>query len=268
MIVASCWNWPGAWPAEIVVEDPLNTPEHEAPPRTTLARYGSWPVVIAVLLGAIIIGSAVSYLLAGLLFGEDGGSASSTGFLATPRVLFLAIVVSDAVLLGAVYLLLVRRGVTTWRDLGLGRPEVTNPVLRGLGYGLLFLLVAGGVSLALAALGIQQNQAQQFPIEGTGTLGKASILLAGIAFAPFAEEIFFRGFIFRAMAERKGLVRGLLYSSALFSLVHGNVAAFLPLLAGAAVLALSFQRTRTLWVPIIAHAVNNAVALTVLVLAT
>lgn len=223
-------------------------------------------MVIATLLGATLIGSAVSYLLAGLVSPDGTGASEATGILTTPRVLFLAIVVSDAVLLGAVYFLLVRRGVTTWRGLGLGSGGVTHPLLRGLGYGLLFLLVAGSVSLGLAAFGIQQDQAHQFPIAGAGPLSTAAILLAGIAFAPFAEEVFFRGFIFRAMADRKGITRGLLYSSALFALVHGNVAAFVPLLAGAAVLAVSFRRTGTLWVPIIAHAVNNAVALTALVL--
>lgn len=233
---------------------------------TPLARYGSWPVVIATMLVSTIVGSAASVFLAGLLFGGDVGASGAADFLATPEVLFLAILVTDGVLLGAVFLLLVRRGVTTWSGLGLGRSGVSHPVLRGLGYGLLFLLVSGAVSLALASLGVQQDQAQQFPVEGAGTLGKAAILLAGIGFAPFAEELFFRGFIFQAMSQRKGRARGLLYSSALFALVHANTAAFLPLLAGAAVLAVSFRRTRSLWVPVTAHAVNNAVALTALVL--
>lgn len=243
-------------------------PAPAGPAHGSFARYGSWLVVIPVLVGSYLIGLLVSAILAGLLFAGDLGATDPTGFLATPKVLFLAIVVSDAVLLGAVYLLLVRRGVTTWRGLGLGTPEVSHPVLRGLGYGLLFMLVAGSVSLALAAVGVQQDQAQQFPVEGAGPVGKAAILLAGVLFAPFAEEVFFRGFIFRAMMERKGWVRGLLYSSALFALVHANVAAFLPLLAGASVLALSFRRTRSLWVSMVAHAVNNAVALTALVLAS
>ncbi|MHB0979295.1 MAG: CPBP family intramembrane glutamic endopeptidase [Thermoleophilia bacterium] len=248
------------------MNDLLPPPAPAVATSTSLARYGSWPVVLATLLGSTIVGSAVSFVLAGLLFPRDLDATDPTGFLAVPKVLFLAIVVSDAVLLGAVYLLLVRRGVTTWRALGLGTPEVSHPILRGLGYGLLFMLAAGSVSLALAALGVHQNQAQQFPVEGAGPVGKAAILLAGAFFAPFAEEIFFRGFVFRAMVERKGWVRGLLYSSSLFALVHANVAAFLPLLAGASVLALSFRRTRSLWVSIVAHAVNNAVALTALVL--
>lgn len=245
---------------------PLPAPDIAAP--TPLARYGSWPVVLAMIIGSSVVGSAVSFALAGLLFARGLDATDPTAFLATPKVLFLAIVVSDAVLLGAVYLLLVRRGVSTWRGMGLGTPEVSHPVLRGLGYGLLFMLVSGSVSLALAAVGVEQDQAQQFPVEGASPVGKAAILLAGAVFAPFAEEIFFRGFIFRAMMERKGWVRGLLYSSALFALVHANVAAFLPLVAGAAVLTVAYRRSRTLWVPIVAHAVNNAVALAALVLAS
>lgn len=224
--------------------------------------------MVATLLASTLIGSAVSVFLAGVLVGDDLGLGGDGGSLLTPRTLFLAIVVSDAVLLGAVYLLLVRRGVTTWKGLGLSAGGARHPILAGLGYGLLFMLVSGGISLALAAFGVQQDQAQQFPVEGAGAWGKAGILLAGIAFAPFAEEIFFRGFIFRAMAERKGLTRGLVYSSALFALVHGNVAAFLPLLAGAAVLATAFRRSGTLWVPMVAHAFNNTVALVALVMSS
>jgi membrane protease YdiL (CAAX protease family) len=82
--------------------------------------------------------------------------------------------------------------------------------------------------------------------------------------APVAEEIFFRGYIFRAMSARKGLARGLAYSSVLFGLVHLNMAAFLPLAVGAVVLALGFRRTGSLWTPIVAHALNNAFAFALL----
>jgi membrane protease YdiL (CAAX protease family) len=82
--------------------------------------------------------------------------------------------------------------------------------------------------------------------------------------APLAEEIFFRGYVFRAMSARKGYARGLVYSSMLFGLVHFNLAAFLPLTVGAVLLAVSYRRSGSLWTPIVAHALNNAFAFTLL----
>ncbi len=49
-----------------------------------------------------------------------------------------------------------------------------------------------------------------------------AIWIAGIILAPFTEDIFFRGFLFRAIAMRKGLLRGIVYSSVIFGIVHLN----------------------------------------------
>ena len=88
--------------------------------------------------------------------------------------------------------------------------------------------------------------------------------MAGVAFAPFAEEVFFRGYVYRAMSERKGVLRGVVYSSLLFGAIHWNLGAFLPITAGAVLLALSFRRTGHLLTPIVAHALNNAFAFALL----
>jgi membrane protease YdiL (CAAX protease family) len=233
-----------------------------------MRRYGSWPIVIAILLGSTVVGSLATVALVALLRGSGLLEALTDADLLTrPWTVFVAILTSDATLLLSVYLILVRRGVTDWRELGLGPGRISHPVLQGIGYGILFLVVSASVSTALAFFGVEQDQAQQFPMEGAGPLAAAGIMLAGVVFAPVAEEIFFRGFIFRAMSERKGAARGLLYSSVLFAAVHANLAAFLPLAAGAVLLAYSFKRTGTLWVPITAHAVNNAFALGVLLTA-
>jgi len=225
-------------------------------------------VALAVLLLAYVVGSGVTALLAGLI----GDGATTPGFgarsLGDPRVVALAILATDAALLAGVYLVVIRRGVAGWRDLGLRASGTRRPVVVGLGYGLLFVLASGSISLLLAAFGVQQDQAALFPLTDAGPWARAALVTAGVVFAPVAEEVFFRGFVFQAMAARKGLVRGLIYSSILFAAVHGNVAAFLPLIAGSAVLAYSLHRTGTLWVPIFAHAFNNAFAFAALLLSS
>ncbi len=248
----------------------MHTGEEPEPTPTPspLSRVGSWPVVLSVLLLANVVGAGVTALLAGPI----GDPASTPGFGARsfgdPRMVALAILATDAALLAGVYLVVIRRRVAGWRDLGLRPSGTRSPVLVGLGYGFVFVVVSGSVSLALAAFGVQQDQAAMFPMADAGPWARAALVTAGVVFAPVAEELFFRGFVFQAMAARKGLVRGLVYSSVLFAAVHGNVAAFLPLIAGSAVLAYSLHRTGTLWVPIFAHAFNNAFAFAALLLSS
>lgn len=229
-----------------------------------LSRVGSWPIVLAVLLLATVVGGGATALIANLIGELDSTSGFGARSLGDPRFVALAILGTDAALLAGAYLVVIRRGVATWGDLWPRAQRTRSPILVGLGYGFVFVVVSGTVSTLLAGFGVQQDQSALFPIAESGLPARAALVTAGVVFAPVAEEIFFRGFVFQAMAARKGLVRGLLYSSVLFAAVHGNVAAFLPILAGSAVLAYSLHRTGTLWVPIFAHAFNNAFAFAVL----
>lgn len=85
------------------------------------------------------------------------------------------------------------------------------------------------------------------------------VLLASVA-APFVEELFFRGILLHRWARRWGTGPAVVASSLLFAVLHGEwIGHFL---FGVAMCAL-YLRTRTLWLPIVAHALSNlAIALT------
>lgn len=233
----------------------------EQPVTSSLARYGSWPWVLFFLALAVVPGTVLALSAVAAVSGGDVQNATEN-----PLAIFTAIVVEDLFMVGVVYLLLIRSRVTSWRDMGLTGERSPGFLLKGLGWGLAFLVLSGIVSSILQALGVEQDQAELFPLREAGPWGRAAIWTGGVVLAPLAEEIFFRGYLFRAVAFRKGVVRGLLYSSLLFGLIHLNLAAFLPIVVGSAVLALAYRRSGDLWVPIVAHAVNNAVAFTFLLL--
>jgi membrane protease YdiL (CAAX protease family) len=219
--------------------------------------------------GIVAASMALSFLFAlPLLLAvvSVAGLGSGEELRGEPAVIFFAILFQDILLVGLVYLLLVRRGTLSWRQMGLTGPRSPYFVLRGLGWGLLFILVAAVVQTVLASFGVEQNQAELFPVEDAGFWGRAAILVAGVLLAPLAEEIFFRGYLFRAITARKGLLKGVAFSSALFGLIHLNLGAFLPIAAGSAVLAVAYHRSGDLWVPITAHAFNNALAFGLLLL--
>ena len=91
---------------------------------------------------------------------------------------------------------------------------------------------------------------------------KAVFLLFGGLGAPIAEEIFFRGYLFREWKRAGYIGLGLAYSSILFGVVHFSDAYNVPVICLFGVcLAWIYHRTGSLLAPIAAHAVNNSVAI-------
>jgi membrane protease YdiL (CAAX protease family) len=87
-----------------------------------------------------------------------------------------------------------------------------------------------------------------------------AILIMGF-FAAVFEEIFFRGAV-QNLFERwwKSPFLAILVTSILFSFIHMSVFLFLSRLVLGFVLGLMYQRSRNLWVNIIAHFLNNSIA--------
>ncbi|MFT5722992.1 MAG: membrane protease YdiL (CAAX protease family) [Bacteroidia bacterium] len=80
-------------------------------------------------------------------------------------------------------------------------------------------------------------------------------LLAGIG-----EEIFFRGILMRVLSKWANNVHvGILLSAVLFTIIHFQPYKFLPMLAFGVFLGYLYYRTKSLWIPIIVHAINNAI---------
>lgn len=82
------------------------------------------------------------------------------------------------------------------------------------------------------------------------------LAVAAVIVAPVLEEMFFRGLLLHRWARRWGTMTGVVASSALFAVGHSEIPGHF--LFGVAMAAL-YLRTRRLWVPIAAHALNNFV---------
>ena len=97
-------------------------------------------------------------------------------------------------------------------------------------------------------------------LKGWGDFFMALLIMA--FFPALFEEIFFRGAL-QNLLERwwKAPFMAVLISSLLFSVIHMSLYLFLSRAVLGFVLGLMYQRSRNLWVNIIAHFLNNAVAL-------
>jgi uncharacterized protein len=97
--------------------------------------------------------------------------------------------------------------------------------------------------------------------------------LSTILLAPFAEELMFRGLVYRFLRDRTGIMHAVWLSSVLFALIHlpywwlsgakTGIALGLALLeiCGIGVLLCGlYQWKRSLWTPVLYHAANNFIS--------
>jgi hypothetical protein len=122
--------------------------------------------------------------------------------------------------------------------------------------------VAGAVVTGLFGRPEDQDLVTDLKAESS-TLVVVGFGLMTCVLAPLAEEFFFRGFLFRALAERLGLVWGVVLGGATFGLVHwpgGSAEAVLVLGVLGAMLCLMVYYTASLLPCIIMHASFNSLA--------
>jgi hypothetical protein len=86
----------------------------------------------------------------------------------------------------------------------------------------------------------------------------AGLLLIGVL-VPIAEEAYFRGLLYQTMRNRWRMSVSLIASSAIFGIVHGDIAvAGMAFILGL-ILGWVFERSQSLWTAIIIHAINNGI---------
>ena len=82
------------------------------------------------------------------------------------------------------------------------------------------------------------------------------VVVLTVFVAPIVEELFFRGFLLHRWARRWGTPTAVVATSAVFAVLHGKwIGHFLF----GVVMAALYLRTRRLWMPIVAHAINNGI---------
>jgi membrane protease YdiL (CAAX protease family) len=139
----------------------------------------------------------------------------------------------------------------------------------GLGGGMLTYAINAGVGLVFTPDAPVEQQVIQDALAG----GRAFVLalLVALVIAPVAEEVLFRGVLFRALRYRIGMWPAAVLSSAAFTGVHVEIVVSQPLaLVGlftfGLVLAWSMEKFQHLLVPILAHAVFNGISLSLVVI--
>jgi len=125
----------------------------------------------------------------------------------------------------------------------------------------LALFIPAAIALSIAANVIQRLVIKSDTLLGSPVLsqsGSFGVLAVSLALLPaICEELFYRGFLFKAFSARMAPVWAVILSALVFTTAHLNVFEVLPLLALGIVLALAMRATGTLLVPMAIHFANN-----------
>lgn len=234
---------------------------------SSLARllYGSHVDVLLNTASAIVLSSLLISIVLFAAFGvnilEGNLRASLARVPTSPSLVAWALIALDLSLLMVIFLRILVSRTVLWRDLGLKSDRMDRLLAVGIAGGFALLLASVMVQSILAQFGVYQNQLRRFwlPSEMGGDL--LPLLLAALVLAPIAEEAFFRGYVFQAYLAKKGEWQAYLFSSLLFAVVHLDWAAFIPIFVIGLILAFILNRTGSLIPAIIAHSLNNSIAL-------
>ena len=97
-----------------------------------------------------------------------------------------------------------------------------------------------------------------------GWLDKLAMAGAAVVVAPLVEETVFRGFVYAVLKKHTDAFFAGLVSAALFALAHAHLPSAVPLFVLALGFTVAYERTGSLLVPILMHALFNGVTLVAL----
>jgi len=146
------------------------------------------------------------------------------------------------------------------RQIGFKRPAILHMLLALLlvpG----FMMLSGGIQALLQEVGISQP-AMNEPLNDLFRSFPWSLTFLAVGFGPgFVEEMWCRGFLGRRLSARYGLVIGVTVTSILFGLLHGSLSYAIPTAIMGAYLHFVYLASRSIWVSITLHTLNNGVAI-------
>ena len=213
----------------------------------------SWsPLDVAKAIGFVLV---VGLLLIGIL----GPLLIVIGGDETTLPLLLSVLL-EGTFLFAVWLFGPWRYGQSWGALGMSL-RLSGSVYWGfLAFMAIFLLSVVYTSL-VSSFGLDTllppRMSDEFSNGGVITaLAFAAIVLV----APFAEEIFFRGFLLLVFVGRMGLVKGACAVSLLFAAGHMSLGLLAPAFVSGMILAWVYYKTGSLWASWIAHMAQNLLA--------
>lgn len=185
--------------------------------------------------------------------------------LSTP-LLIATLVLQSLLMLGAVCVVAIGLRGATAAQLGL-RPPSRQWCRRAVKVAVLTLPLVWLINAAVQWLSSEPFRNPQIDViapAGFSWLTAIGMTIVTGIVAPIAEEIAFRGVLYGWLRQRFGVTTGVIASALLFSLAHG-IPMLIPALAvQGMILALVYEKSRSLWPAMITHGTYNIATIVLL----
>jgi len=247
-------------PANALWPEPASSERPQPGTATAFGPRGSagwrpWTAWAALLtgFGITVMGGVIVAIAATAM----GGSASDPSAGVSLGLTFF----QNFALIGAALFFATMVGRPRAQDFGLRRPRL------GSAFGLLLAVWAGffvfsGAWVTLLGLDEPQTLPDELGAKDSA-LNLALVIVLICVIAPIGEELFFRGYFFRALRNWKGWLPAAVITGLVFGAIHIGSAPIgytLPLAFFGFGLCLLYERTGSLYPCIALHALNNSVA--------
>jgi membrane protease YdiL (CAAX protease family) len=143
--------------------------------------------------------------------------------------------------------------------IGFGRAATTGAILLLAAYPL--ILLAEVITQKLARGNLDKQAIVELFTASSTLEQRVLIILLAVTVAPFAEEFFFRFFLYGVVKRYLGRAVGIMVSALLFAAVHAHLPSFAPLFVLGVCFAIAYEWSGSLLVSMTMHALFNALAL-------
>jgi len=196
-----------------------------------------------------------------VLLGYD--SLTATG----EKTLEFGHVVSGATIYASIVIfligLLVYRNISPAGVFGFGGEKffpVLGRALLALGAAYPVLMLVQAMVYGVSGGDLNPQEVVQFLQNAESPRDRLAVMVMAIIVAPVAEEVIFRGYLYPVGKRYAGPFFAMVLSSLIFAALHGHTASLPALFTLAMCLGLAYEKTGTLLVPMVMHAVFNAVS--------
>ncbi|RKQ29337.1 CPBP family intramembrane glutamic endopeptidase [Oceanobacillus halophilus] len=164
------------------------------------------------------------------------------------------------ILMLGIYVIALRPNSLSWSEVGI-KPSTTKDWKIIVLYSIILLVGAVIIAVLTSYIGNSWENSKTEAMQQNVTFFTFLIgFISAAVISPIYEEIFYRGFIYRWLRTRIGLIGAILLSSLLFTIVHIPTYNAMPVNFFSAILfALAYERTNSIWPSVLIHGITNGI---------
>ena len=166
----------------------------------------------------------------------------------------------SSIALIAVLWLFLRKRKRRFVNLGFAHIKPTDFGWLGLAAIVYFIVLAVTLTLATNIPGFDAEQTQEIGYQAAKGWQLLLAFVGLVVLPPLAEEMLFRGFMYRGLASKWPRIIAALFTSLLFALVHFQWNVGVDVFVLSLVLIALYEKTKNLWMCVFLHAIKNGMA--------